>query len=305
MINPYTSAMTGLILPDSITIFYLALLVWVIGLKSFAVKPSLWFLSGIILGTMLLTRVQYLYLFIFLVAAFVWFIIDKERRFVYLVAHLAGFMIPSIYTLVSNYREHQIVSLMPPYTFQAGHLYLMFYQIVPYPEVVYNPEHPEESRVWMEFALTPLESKNAFSEKYYALFWQKLQTEWPLFFYNWARKAWWLWDKEHVFIYHDPYYPSDRWPLRILNSALFLSAGMGIYKYISANGNRALQNPVILLTVILFTQITFLYSLVSSEARHSLIFYPLLMLWAAYGISLINSKSQIPSRKYSGQANSK
>lgn len=291
MLNPFTSAMTGLILPDSFSLVHMGILVYLVSRPSFFRSARHWFLCGGMLGIMILTRPQFLYLAYFLIFLLVVFLIENRRRASFVIITIAGILIPSTYSLISYHSTYGVFTLRPPYSFQSALLYLIFYQIKPYPEVIYEGEHEEERRVWMEYALTPVDKRQEFSEKYNELFLKKIQSDWPLFFYNWARKAWWIWDKDHIFIYHDPFYPYDRWPLRILNSGLLLFFAYGIFRYIRINSRSAVQNPIFLLSVILFLQITFLYSLVSSEARHALIYYPILMLWAAYGITSLMHKA--------------
>ncbi|MBI3956138.1 hypothetical protein HY339_02685, partial [Candidatus Gottesmanbacteria bacterium] len=165
-------------------------------------------------------------------------------------------------------------------------IYLNFYRWK-YPEVEFQGELPEYGQVVQSYWNTPLEGKAAHSEKYKKLLLARLPNEWPTFLSNIAMNVVWLWDKDHIYTYVDKFYPAYRWPMRILNIALIGLWAIGVIREIGEKRKKVLGEPVFLFSVLLFFYMTLLFPLLSNESRHTLVYYPILSLWAGYGIVTI------------------
>lgn len=292
IINPFTSAYTGLRLAETVSLFYITLIAFIISQPSFKTSKFLWIILGVLLGLLLFARAQYYYfVFVFMILSAILFF-KKANRVYFVVFSLFGFLIASSYSLVSYYKNFKVLSLVPPYSSFYGGLYQNFYNDRRYPELAIDfPKiNPHYTRVAMEYYQTEIPDKPLYEKKYQALFWQKFQKEWPLFFMNMARNMVFMWDKDHLYAYTDPFYPYDKIPLRIFNIALLFLFLAGVVAYLKREKLKTLHSPLAVYTIFLFFYITFIFSLVSNESRHSMAFYSLMMLWAGRGVVKIGEK---------------
>lgn len=286
IINPFTAAFTGILLAESLTIFYIATIAYILSRASFPTKAPLWVLFGFVLGILLFTRHSFIYFTFFLVPAVGILVIPRGRRTLYAITTLAAFVVASSYSLYGYWTRYRVVSIVPPHNLTYEIVYLNFFRWK-YPEVEYKGTDPEYERVIQGYYNTPEGDRPAYSAYYKELFFRRLKTDWRLYLTNLAWNAVWLWDKDHLYHYIDPFYPEDRLPVRTINALLIFSFVVGITAYGVRKGLRALRQPVFLYAASLFLYITFLFSLLSNESRHTLAFYPLLILWAGYGIARI------------------
>ncbi len=268
LFNPFTSAFTGLVMAETVSIFLVVALLFFLTRASFPSDKKLWFVFGIAAGALLFTRHSFYY-FLPLLLVVLTMLVGNIR---FLPIAGAGFLLASSYSLIVYYKTFGKLSLVPPYNLKYEIIYLNFWRWH-YPEVEFKGELAEYRQVVQGYWNTPLEGKASHSEKYKQLLLSRLPKEWPTFISNIAVNIIWLWDKDHLYTYVDPFYPADRWPLRIINVALILLWAVGMIK-------GARKEPVFLFSVLLFFYITFLFSLLSNESRHTLVYYPILSLWA-------------------------
>lgn len=283
IINPFTSSYTGLVLAETVTLLFVSLIAYILHISAFLKRPALWLILGILLGLLLFTRHSFYYFSLVFILLLSFMVGKGVKRLKFILITLIGFLLASSYSLIGYYRNYHVISLVPPYSFMAGILYSDFF-LGKYPEVEFHGIAPEYTQMAVEFNNTPLQDKKKYSQKYTALFWQKMKTDWPIFIKNISRNMFWIWDKDHLYTYVDPFYPSDRWVLRILNLGILGFSIVGIIKYIRRIKCAFQKNLVLLLTVALMLYITFVFTLVSNESRHSLAVYSLVMLWAGYGL---------------------
>ena len=151
--------------------------------------------------------------------------------------------------------------------------------------------NPTYYKINLDLNTTPYLYLSEKKKMYAALFWEKMKTDWPIFIKNTVRNVFFLWDKDHLFTYHDPFHPGDTLPLRAYNFGLFAFFFIGIGGYVKRKvKEKGFMDPIVLFTLGLFLYITLIFSPVTNETRHSLPFYPLLFLWAGYGINIIGGK---------------
>lgn len=298
--NPLTASYTGLKLAEIITLFMVTVVTLIISNTQFKNNLLLQLLFGVSLGLLLFIKSS-LYYFVILLLFLILFLIFKtwKQKIFFLIFSLSGFLIASIYPLVSNYRWYNKVSIVPPYNVMGlGLLYLNFYN-ERFPELFNMGKeiNPAFLKFMNEYSEATYPMVSVFKKKYEGLFLQKIRREWPLFIRNTVRNIFWMWDKNHLYYYADPFYPLDSWPIITGNIALFMFGVYGFIKYIHKVKLNISHSPMIIYTATMFLYITFVFSLVSNESRHSLPFYPLLFLWAGYGIGMINSKHEIRNTK--------
>lgn len=296
LFNPFTAAFTGLVLAETMSIFLVSLLLFILSRTGFTTKKSLCVGFGLTAGLLLFTRHSFYYfLFVFFgVLGLVVHLAPQLLRgwkstFRFFGFLLAGFLIASSYSLIVNYQTFGKASLVPPYNLKYEIIYLNFFRWK-YPEVEFKGEIPEYGQVVQSYWNTPIEGKLEHSKKYQKLLMEKLPKEWPTFVTNLGWNVLWLWDKDHLYTYVDQFYPADQWPMRILNMGLISLWAVGVIGKIREKGRSVLREPVFLFSVLLFFYITILFPLLSNESRHTLIYYPILSLWAGSGVEFLCKK---------------
>ncbi len=286
LFNPFAAAFTGLILAETISIFLVSLLLYILSRSAFRTNVFLWFTFGVTAGLLLFARHSFYYfLFVFLAILGIGVVREfgayRGGKLVALL--LVGFLLASSYSLIVNAKTFGKPSLVPPYNLTYEIIYLNFYRWK-YPEVEFKGELPEYGQVVQSYWNTPIEGKAAHSEKYKQLLLRRLPGEWPTFLSNIAMNVVWLWDKDHLYTYVDKFYPADQWPMRILNIALIGMWGIGVIREIKEKRKKILREPVFLFSMLLFFYIASLFPLLSNESRHTLVYYPILSLWAGNGL---------------------
>lgn len=287
MLNPFTSSYVGLMLPEAYSCFLIGILLAITTSPKFNKNVYIWFLTGLILGLLLFARYSLLLFAAGSIGVLSLFCLKRSVAWKFLLISLAGFLLASSYSLVINYKTYGRISFTPPYTTLGGQIYLTMFYANRYPEVVFWGVSSEEARVYEEYRLTPLSELSNWNKHYLNLFITKLINEPLTFIVHYIRNLFWLWDKDHLFTYRDPWYPDDRYPLRVLNLIFLGLSILGIAEYLRRDRNRALHKPFVVLTLILGLVMSLQFPLVSNENRHTIPFYPLLFFWAAYGMEIL------------------
>ncbi len=281
LFNPLTSAFTGLRLAEILTIWYITLIAYVLTLKK---SPLLWLAVGLLLGNLVFVRLQFFY---FSVVFIILLVLQNKFRLSVFILLCSGFLLGSAYMPIANYANYGKASFTPPYNWMWGvGLYSNFYRETRKSEIespLNKTPNLTEWRIFDEYLYADsLETTANLEKKYKALFIEKIRTDWLLFTKHQMQNIIWLWDKNHLSEYIDPYYPANEIPVRIYNFILLVLSVFGFSHYAK---RKTLRDPFSLLTFSLFLYITFMFSLVSNESRQTLAFYPLIFLWAGYGIS--------------------
>lgn len=289
VMNPLTSSYVGLRLPESVTLFILTLIIFILSFPTFLVKKRLWFVWGVLLGILLLTRLQFFNLILLSIVLFGILYFRNRQVLAYFGITVLGFMLISSYSLIVNYINYHKISFTTPYGGSYYQLYTNFYNDRPYPELIVNMGHLNQtfSDVTLEYWATPLSGKVAFEEKYQKLFWKKIQKDWPVFMKNSLNNIYWLWNKDHLSAYVDPWYPRDAMLIQIYNAFLIVCALLGLVFYILKKRFQILHQPSIVFALLLFLFFTFAVPIVSNESRHTICLYALVILWAGYTLRLL------------------
>lgn len=276
MINPFTSSYTGIILPEALSSF-------LVGALFMLTMGGRWFFVGLTLGLMLFVKSSLVFFTIGSIGMISFLCFKKGEVWKILMVTLAGFLVASSYTLTINYKTLGKIALAPPYSTIFGQTYVMSFYADRYPEVEFWGAAPELSRVMAEYERTPNAQIPEWNKRYFTLFVTKTMHEPLNFLSHYLKNIFWLWDKDHVSVYKDPWYPSDRYILRVVNLIVLVLFIVGITRYVGRGGNF-LREPIVIVTLALAATMTLQFPFVSNESRHTIPFYPILFFWAAYGI---------------------
>jgi hypothetical protein len=268
-------------LSETFTLFLISCLLLLISRSHFLTHKFLWIIFGALLGFLVFTKLSFYYLVLTYLVFFTFFVIEKKKKIFFFTISLIGFLLISSYTMIRYYQEYKIVTIVPVRTMQAGILYSNFF-VMRYPEVEFTGISPEFTQMAEEYRVTPFEKRDEFSKKYKTLLLNRLRYDWGQYGINLGKNAVWLWDHNHLFLFKDDFYPADMWLVRVSNITLFLFGFIGFFLFIKKDKKRLVTHPVVLLTLLTFLYMTFGFSLVSSESRHTLSFYPILLLWVGY-----------------------
>jgi hypothetical protein len=232
----------------------------------------------------------------------------KKFKIAAIVIGYAGFILASSYSLIANYVNFKVISVTPPYSREWTTIYSTFFLNFRMPELtvqVYEmPWDSEFTNLDTEFNVAPDKLKPQVDQKNKELLLARLRTDWRIFLDHYLHNIVWLWDKYHLSYITDDFYPPDVMPIHIYNGMLLFLFAVGFGGYIVKRGiSVVFSNPVILFTVTLFLYETFVFALVSSESRHTLPFYTILILWAGYGLHLLVSIFNLRKRSFVPQAN--
>lgn len=286
--NPFTPSFVGLRLPEISVLFIISCLSLLFINKGFVKHWWLWVFTGLFLGLLVFFRMAYYWFAIFLTFTFMLFLFQKFTRYLFIVCVLVGFFITSSYTLFANYRDFGKVSVIAHTNFMYPQIYLNFYG-AKYAELLGELEEvdPRYMAVMTEYFSVPTTEIPNVNEKYKKKFFAEIVTQWPSYSINVSKNMFWIWDKYHLSVYTDPFYPQDMWILRILNLLLIVFSFFGFGTYVFKNRKNQIRQGVVLFTIVLFLYITLFFSLVSNESRHSIAFYGLLFVWAGFGLDSI------------------
>lgn len=295
-LNPFIAAYANVILPETLSIFVVAVSLYFISRPAFLENKFLWFSWGFSLGLLVFLRYSLFYLTIVAIVSFSLLLFRNRNRIIFGLIVFAGFCMASWYTLIGNYSRFHVVSFIPPYNTGSINLYLNYYNDKPFPELLSEfPLDPRYLQVMNEFYYnydSPWMPQQVavLREKYSNLFWKRFVTDWPIFFSNVFHNMILIWDKRALFSYIDPFYPNDTLPLRFINTSLLFLSFLGLFFFINRQRLKSLWNPEVLFSVLFFFYITFFFTLVSNETRHSIIYYGILSFWAGAGIYIIRER---------------
>lgn len=286
LFNPLTASYTGVVLTEITTLFLISLAVYLNTRKGYARHPLFWISAGLIFGMLTAVKISlYQYALVAMIALSV-----VRRHKLRITSHLGlmilGFAIASIYSVITIYRTFGVFSVVPPYKGFYGSLYSRMYmgrsgEMSGEPVTTGNEalQYIQESLYLNNYNPKGIPAQDRI---YKSKFIGAVKTGWQAFAANTVKSMFWIWDKYHLYIYHDPFYPYDTWPLRIGNIALLLTCGAGMYIFVRKD-RKNIFHPLVVLTALMFLYITFTYALFNNESRLSLPFYPFAFVWAGLG----------------------
>lgn len=293
ILNPFTASYVGIILPEILSCFIVGLMFYISTSKSFKEKKILWFFIGLVAGILVFTKPGLLFFGLGLIAFLSFLSFSNKLRWKFFAISVAGFLVASSYTLITNYVYYKKISFTPPYSTVGGQTYLMLFYANRYPEVEFWGVVPELSRIYEEYGSLPDSQIPAWNSNYLGLVSQKLINEPLNFLSHYGKNLFWLWDKDHLSVYSDPWYPTDRYFLRTVNILLIAVGIFGIILFLRKS-KGSIRAPFVVATVVLAGIMSLWFPTVSNESRHTIPFYPILFFWVAYGVGdIVNSRRKI------------
>jgi 4-amino-4-deoxy-L-arabinose transferase-like glycosyltransferase len=297
--NPISGSLVGLRLSEIVTILIITMIAFVLAQPAFKTKRLLWIAVGFLLGLLVFVRLQFNLFVLSVIPLLGILYFRKQLKIWFVLFATIGLLAGSSYTLIANYESFHVLSLSAPFTASWASLNAHFYDIYRWPELngqpppwTYNQPYAD---IFADYATTDYTSWPALEQKNKSIVFGKLPSDWPAFAENSVRNIIWMWDKYHLSESYDRYYPADVIPVRIYNILLLALSFAGISVYVKRNGKPGLTQPLIGFTVYLFLFITFVFSLMDNESRHTLPFYPLAILWAGYGLNCLFGKTKKPN----------
>jgi 4-amino-4-deoxy-L-arabinose transferase-like glycosyltransferase len=288
--NPLTSSYTGLHMAEILTFFLVTMIAFLLSRSVFKTNRIYWIIWGIMVGVLLFVRYQSEQLTYVLLILIGLLCIPKNLRIRFMILTLTGFIIGVSYLLYSYYVNFKVISLGPPYAMKWSVLFWNYYYDTRYPpqlniEVPTAKYNPMVAYIYNDFSKNrDLKYWQRQENKYKLLFFGNIPFGWKSFTLNYFRHIIWLWDKYQLSYYQDIYFPADTIPIRIYNIVLLICFLIGLTTFLSIRKMTAIQNPAVVYILAFFLYVLFIYPLATDEPRHSLIFYPLLMLWTGFGI---------------------
>ncbi|OGG09122.1 hypothetical protein A2154_00085 [Candidatus Gottesmanbacteria bacterium RBG_16_43_7] len=303
IINPFTASYTGLLLTEALTFTAVAAIIWFLADSGFGRRKRHLFILGLFLGILVLIKVSLYFLAVVSGVIIALSCVRNYRRLIPLwVLFGLGFVLASAFSIYTNYTSYRKISIRPPYRVLGGALYTSFFkgksgELANEP-VAMHPEFEQFIKFYYIKYHYETDTLPGYDRMYMDKFKNKLRSDWPQFIRNWVRNALWTWDKYHLFTYEDPWYPRDKIPVRTVNILLLLLHGFGLMVYIKSTAFK--NKPLLIFGGLLFLYISLTYPMINNETRLSLPYYPVMILWAGYGLSKIQNLPQRP--RFGGQA---
>jgi hypothetical protein len=297
MINPYTSAYSGVILTEIVTIFLITAVYALI--SSYLQKRHFWILglTAFILGYIPQVRPSFFYFSVFMIFVIFWQLRDRATKLIrYLslvVVTFILFALPFSYTVWSNlYFFHQF-SLQSVDLIFAREVYLSTFIGRGIPFSGHKEwDWPDEAyHVWFEYSTqsTP-EGRTAIAKRYMAKSWQIFLANPRQQIILHLQKMGYVWEKHYLFPYRlggdAPYYTL---PVYWGNFALLFSSFSGLIIFLADKIRKKDKKMWFygLLTLFLFLYICIAHTFSTSEERFSLPAYPMVIVFAGYFFSQI------------------
>ncbi len=291
MINPYTASYTGMIFSEIFTIFLFCSTAYVISLEQFRYQVRLWILYGFLLGWIIFVRQQFVFFSFFISFVIGILVIPKKKIILFLLSTYISLLVANSYTLYSYWYNYKQISLSPPYNVKNAALYLMFEMSRQTPSLIddksgtgyFSRMDDAYVHIVNEYYATPLEQMSAFQDKYTTLFIERLRLDWQVFVTRIIRNVFLIWDKYYLWYYVDEWYPIDKIPVRLGNIVYVGISFLGLLRIWLFNV-RLRRHPVTVFSLGMVLYMTIVFSLVSSEPRHTLAYYGICAIWLGYQV---------------------
>ncbi|MFC1647231.1 ArnT family glycosyltransferase [Patescibacteria group bacterium] len=285
--NPITSSYTGVVLTEVFTLFLVITLVYIWTSKKFPVRPVGWIVFGFVLGALVITKIGFYQFALFLLVITV-FVRIKKKRLLYMILASSSFLLATFYSIYINYHTFGKLSAIPPYRTLYGSLYFSVEKQrageLKGEPVEVSDEYAQYIQKYYDLYVYNPSAVVEFDRTYREKLFTRFKTYWVSYIGHFFQNNLWMWDKYHLYVYHDPFYPADIWPVRVLNVCYisFFLIGLGLF---IRKTKIWYPNPMIVFSLLLLIYMAGIFPLFNNETRLSLPFYPLIFLWGGYGVS--------------------
>lgn len=283
LFNPFTSGYVGVKLSEVVAIFILSLTIWLLvavkkGKSSYL--PILAFVSS------LLPQVRPGFIFLSLIIyLFGFYLLLKEKltgkiKIVYAIFSLIVFLLPFLYNVTANIKYYRRFSFMTIDNLTIRELYLSLY-IKQYDTMKGFPD--QAHWVYQQFtAARTDEERKMVREKFAKLSLEKIKADPWDFVKTRIEKMWLVWEKHYLFPFNNP--GGSLQPAAVYLTNLVVLAGSVAGLAILLVKKIARERWFIFLSLLIFAYISTVHTITVTAERFSLPAYPLVFLFAGYGV---------------------
>lgn len=296
LFNPFSSAFVGMILTEVTAIFLLSALLYIFLLFFKKKKAILLFLIAFLLGYLPQVRPPFLFFtlgMIFLISFLVKKIFpgNKKTAAVSCLCFIL-YSLPFLYNIAGNWKYFGEATPLTVDNIFVRELYISLYvERSPFHAVSLSMFPPQVRQIYAE--LTPLpknrQERKMVAAKYLDLAVDYIRENPARFVISHLKKTWYVWEKHFIFYFVQPESKTIDFLTYWGNILLLSQALLGFclwYKKTLGQPSKLKYGFTAAFSVFLTLYISFLHAFSLSEERYSLPGYPLLFLFAGYGISI-------------------
>lgn len=284
--NPFTSGYVGVGLSEILDIFFITgTIFW--GML-FVAKPTA--LRALLLGTFAgmaaeTRNAAFIWAGIPIVLTLFW-VNWKKNKLLYAIIGV-GLFLTTLYPLYNNWKRYHTISITTVDSFYAMELYngVTLKILPPFTYVYPKAQQDMWYEYWSEYYPNRTNAqRTAIALKYYKKAWDIIKRD-PIDYIKWRFfKMWYVWQKENIFFYTEPGWPSNRSIVYFGNLILLASAFCGILLgRKKAKGKAGKWVWAAFVGTIFYGCIAFSFS--HAEYRISIPFYSVIIALAAMGIT--------------------
>lgn len=292
MLNPFTGVYAGVMLPDLLTAFLIILLIYFYFHENITITPLGIIPVGLLLGYIPQVRPMFLPYAVILFLATVGRIFINQKilvlRLVLILVFIASFIFPFMYTIVGNWRWYKEFSVTDVDKLYLENFYVSLF-IKNEAQMTSNIwTMPDEVRyIYQSYSYKSGERpRQHYAQQYY---WNKALekiAQNPSRFVLWRlQKLWYVWEKHKLYPYSNPtanWYASS---IYLVNSIILLFSCMGIFLWAKSVCRRGIDRFwQIFLLIFPLVATAVASSFTTAEERYSIPVYPILILFAGYGV---------------------
>lgn len=297
LFNPVTSAYTGVLLSEVTGTFLLTALLLLI-VFFFQTKKRYWFwLVALFAGYLVQVRPAFLFFSVFVgLISLGWFLTGKislKRKVWSSVVFLVLFTSSFWYTVVGNLVYFKQLTGATVDNLPVRELYLSLYISGRSPYHVksgYDVYPPEVMKLYNEYSVLPQNSqeRGEMAKKYWLLAQQKIAADPGAFLFSRLGKFWYVWEKHFLFYYQETSNKLRELAVYWGNVFLLLSGWLGMV-YWGRKHWRGWDSAQRLLAGIILAvpiYVSLVHAMSLAEERYSLPAYPVIFVFAGYGLVL-------------------
>lgn len=290
LINPFTSAFAGVVLSEVLATFLLTLGTFMLIVLFEKKESRVIYLSGLILGYLPQVRSSFLFYSLILVILVTISVARHKsfrRKAATLIIFLALYFLPFTYNILGNWVYFRQISLTTVDNLFVRELYISLFvsgRSTIHPKN--NDAYPKEIQaLYAEYSSKPQNEleRSAMAKKYLNLSIQEIMKDPRRFIISRIAKTWYVWEKRAIFLYNQPGNNTVDF-LTYWGNNLFLLGGIyGLNRWgkLKQAGNIFEWRIIIIFSII---YISILHSFSATDERYSLPGYPLIFLFAGYGM---------------------
>lgn len=296
LFNPFTSAYVGVLLTEVVAVFFAALLIWIILI--YLEKPDGITLGilAVLLGYYVQIKPGFLWFTIFVLLGCVVYRIHRTGRTQLLktvsvvLVSACLFFVPFTYTMIANGKTFGVAHPMMVDRVFVRELYISLFvdKVLPFPTNDVGIWPPEVQQAWGDFSVAKNEDeRRQKAQKYLGLSLAFIRQDPAKFVSSRIKKLWYIWEKHYFY----PYVVEAGGTLAPVvwwgNNALLLLSVLGFWRWLKAGMGKTRTIPLRWFAMFVIGTVVYIslaHTVSTSEERFSLPAYPLVMVFAGYGI---------------------